>query len=545
MPSMKMNDDLWISGHRSRPADGRTVHKSLLMAALAFCITLGCAVGPDYEPPETRMPDAWHQTMTKGLDEGKANIQTWWLLLNDPTLNSLIVRAGRGNLDLKVAVVRIFEARALRSIAAGELLPAVEGTGFYQRARVSENGLLAPPPKGPSPTQQLGSIALQRVTPLAGLLPPPERHSTPDQTNLHSLGFDASWEIDIFGGIRRSVESADADLQSAIEDYRDVLVSLYAEVALNYVDARALQARLAYARSNTDIQRKTLDLTRNRFEAGIAPELDVAQAESNLANTESEIPRLEVALTQTINRLGVLLGEYPSFLHDELSRAAPIPVPPPDVTVGLPAELLRQRPDVRRAERELASATAQIGVATADLYPRFSLSGTFALEGMQVKDLGKMDSRAWSFGPSFRWNIFDGVRNIYRIEAAEAITEQARLRYEQTVLDALQDVENSMVAFKMEQLRREALVRAVDATKRSVKYVQTLYETGLTDFQNVLDMQRSLFQQQDKLAESEGLVTVNLISLYKALGGGWSLAVNMSEDAELARESASTRPAEE
>ncbi|UCD29204.1 MAG: TolC family protein [Planctomycetota bacterium] len=318
-----INDAIRVSMDQSWGINRRALHKSLLLGFLAFSLLQGCAVGPDYEPPEIQVPDIWHQSLTKGLNEGQANIQTWWTLLNDPVLNNLIVMAGRGNLDLKVAFVRISEARALRGIAAGELLPAVDGTGSYQRARVSENGLLAPPPKGANPAQQIGSIALQQITPLAGLLPPPTRHSTPDQTNLHSLGFDASWEIDVFGGIRRSVESADADLQAVIEDYRDILVLLYAEVALNYVEVRALQARLAYARSNVDTQSKTLELTRNRLEAGIAPALDVAQAESNLANTESEIPSLEIALNQAINRLGVLMGEHPNSLYDKLGRRPP------------------------------------------------------------------------------------------------------------------------------------------------------------------------------------------------------------------------------
>jgi len=415
--------------------------------------------------------------------------------------------------------------------------------------RESENGLSPPAPESSLPERaasQLLSGAASTIVPgLGGLLPPITHNTAPDQMNLHAVGFDASWELDVFGGIRRSIESADAGLQATVEDYRDVLVSLYAEVALNYVEVRALQARLAYARSNVTAQQKTLQLTRDRLKAGIAPELDVAQAESNLANTESEIPSLEIALTQTINRLGVLMGEAPSALHDLLVQEAPIPVPPAKTAVGLPAELLRQRPDVRRAERELASATAQIGVATADLYPRFSLSGAFALEGTQVKDLGKIDSRAWSFGPSFRWNIFDGVRNIYRIQAAEAITKQAFIRYQQTVLIALEDVENAMVAYEKEQIRRDALIRAADASARSVKLVQTLYETGLTDFQNVLDSQRSLFQQQDRLAQSEGLVTANLIAVYKALGGGWDPEIHMGKADVLAAGPPASRPVSE
>jgi NodT family efflux transporter outer membrane factor (OMF) lipoprotein len=319
------------------------------------------------------------------------------------------------------------------------------------------------------------------------------------------------------------VESSQASLEATVKDYRDTLVLLYAEVALNYVEVRTLQARLEYARANADSQRATLQLTRDRRNAGIAPDLDVAQAESNLARSEALIPALEIALTQTINRLSVLIGEPPYALHEELSRPSTIPGPPQDVAVGLPTALLRQRPDVRRAEREVAAANARIGVATADLYPRFSLSGNFALEGTSGSDLGDMSSRAWSFGPAIRWNIFDGLRNIYRIRAAEAVTAQALARYEQTVLRALEEVENAMVAYKLEQKRSDALGRGVSATEQSVELVKKLYETGLTDFQNVLDSERSLFDVQDELADSEGRVTKNVIALYKALGGGWLL----------------------
>lgn len=508
-----------------------------IFGVLCLLLAGGCAVGPNYKPPQTTVPDAWHEQLVKGLAEGKADLYTWWTVFQDPTLTSLIERAGISNLQLKEAVSRIREARASRGIAAGELFPTVGANASYERARVSANGLQSPPDR-PTKVQQftdsaakgLAGGAISNATgvpsPIVGaalgLIPTPKSAVSPDQTNLSTVGFDSSWEIDVFGGIRRNIESSDASLQATEEQYRDLLVSLFAEVALNYAEVRTLQARLEYARSNVDMQRQTLVLVTDRFKNGLAPQLDVVQAESNLANSEAEIPSLESGLVQTINRLGVLLGQQPSFLHEELGKTAPIPIPPKDVTVGLPADLLRQRPDVRRAEREMAAYTAQIGVATAELFPRFSLSGTFALQGTQVKDLGNIDSRAWSFGPAMRWNIFDGVRNIYRIQAAEAATEQARARYEQTVLTALQDTENAMVAYKQEQLKRDALARAVKASRQAVSLVQRLYQDGLTDFQNVLDTERFLFQQQDRLATSEGQITKNLIALYKSLGGGWS-----------------------
>jgi NodT family efflux transporter outer membrane factor (OMF) lipoprotein len=296
---------------------------------------------------------------------------------------------------------------------------------------------------------------------------------------------------------------------------------LLAEVALNFVELRTLQARLEYARSNVRLQENSLELARNRFATGLSPRLDITQAESNLATTESEIPLLEIGIAQTINRLGVLLGRPPSTLYDELTPPGRIPMPPQEVAVGLPADLLRQRPDVRRAERLLAAFTARIGVAAADLYPRFSLSGTFALQGTQLKNLGNINAADWSFGPAMRWNIFDGLRNIQRVHAAEEVANQAFMRYKQTVLTALEEVESAMVAYKQEQIRRDALGRAVVASEEAVKLVRDLYENGLTDFQNVLDTERSLFRQQDQLAASEGTVARNLIAIYKALGGGW------------------------
>jgi NodT family efflux transporter outer membrane factor (OMF) lipoprotein len=279
------------------------------------------------------------------------------------------------------------------------------------------------------------------------------------------------------------------------------------------------------------IQKESLKLTQDRLAAGLVPELDVQQATLNLANTESVVPALRSERTQTINRLSVLLGQPPGQLDEELMRPAAIPDVPQEAIVGLPAELLRQRPDIRRAERNLASQTARIGVATAELYPAFSLSGTFALEAQQFSDLADWASRTWGFGAGFRWNIFDGNRIRSSIQFEEARTEEAFTQYEKTILLALEEVEDAMVAFQQEQVRLEALERSVAAAKQSVKLADSLYRSGLTDFQNVLDMQRSLSEQQDKFAESEGFVSQNLVLVYKALGGGWS--VDPTEQTEM------------
>jgi NodT family efflux transporter outer membrane factor (OMF) lipoprotein len=467
------------------------VLKLLFPAVLGMGLCQGCiTVGPDYIPPVPEVPDTWHQELTRGLAEGEASLQTWWKSLNDLVLDSLIERAGAGNLDLKEATARIMEARARRGIAAGEFFPDIDASGSAERSRTSEDFF-------------------------------PGRVDGKRTGYTYGLGIGGSWEVDFWGRIRRLVESADAGLLASVEDYRDVQVLLFAEVALNYVQVRTLQTRIRFAEDNVEAQRSSLKITEARFKAEIAGELDVHQAELNLARTESIIPTLRSLMTRSINRLGVLLGEFPSALHDELTKEAPIPKPQNEIIVSLPANLLRQRPDIRKAERELAAQTASIGVATSELYPRFFLLGDFGFEG--TKDILDYKKRAWSFGPTFRWNIFDGGRVRSFIKVEEALTEQALVRYEQTVLEAMEDVENSLVAYAEESSRREILEGSVEAAHKSAELVKVLYITGLTDFQNVLDMEKSLFEQQDDFATSEGSVTQNLIRVYRSLGGGWKI----------------------
>ncbi len=434
----------------------------------------------------------WHEELTRGLASGEADLRTWWTFLNDPLLDRLIDRSTQGNLGLLDALARIMEARAFLGIATGEFSPDVDGVGATERSRASENVTTAVPA-------------------------PQSRTDT-----FYQIGLDSSWEIDVWGRIRRSVESEEAGFRASVEDYRDVLVSLYADVASTYVDVRTLEARIRAALGNVGTQRQSLQLTIDRRDAGIGSDLDVSQAEVNLASTEAFVPTLRTRLAAAIHRLGVLLGEHPSALYAELAPELPIPAPPAQILVGLPAELLRQRPDVRRAERDLAAQTARIGVATAQLYPRFSLSGFFAFESVLAGEWLESKSRGYSFGPTFRWNLFDGgrVRNAIQVEDARA--EQALARYEQSVLDALEEVENAMVAYVQENDRRDALNRSAEAARRAVELVKTLYRTGLTDFQNVQTTEQDQFVQEDALAESEGNVTKSLIGIYRALGGGWA-----------------------
>lgn len=523
---------------------------SLTVSLGAIFLGTGCAVGPNYRPPVPDLPEQWHQK----LAEGTADVREWWKVFGDEKLTELIERAAEGNLDLRMAVLRIREARALRGVAAGELLPVLGAEGGYLRSRASAHGPAAVP-QAPGnaaifgntvargiagnalgsglatvapdvPTAVMGSVA----NGLIGLIPGPSGSPETDEINLHSAGFDASWEIDIFGGIRRNIESADAELAATIEDYRSVLVSLLAEVATTYIDIRSLQAQIEATRQNIELQRHAVLLTRARFEAKLEPELDIRQAETNLATTESQLPQLETALTVAIYRMGVLIGREPAALYDELSVVQPIPEPPPETLVGVPADLVRRRPDIRAAERRLAAQTARIGVAAADLYPRFTLSGTFGFESTNFKDLLDARSITYGFGPAVRWNIFQGLRNLHRIAAQQAATYQAYIFYERALLLALQDVESSSVAFTREQVRRAALLRATEAGRRSAHLAESLYQDGLTDFQNVLDAQRTLAGLEVSLAQSRGQVAINLVALYKALGGGWSPEVFPQEE---------------
>jgi NodT family efflux transporter outer membrane factor (OMF) lipoprotein len=473
----------------------RAVNAAVPLAVVGLVLSsIGCTVGPEYGRPQTDVPDMWHTRATAGLDTGTASLQTWWQLFDDPQLDSLVARAAAGNLSLREALWRVEEARAQRGVAGSARKPQVVGDGQSSRSQPSDNG-------------PLGDFA-----PQGGF----------DAADLHDYGVSAFWEIDVFGRIRRQVEAAEATTEATVEAYRDVLVSLYAEVALAYIDIRTQQERLQLARTNVEGQENTLQLTQDRFDAGLVSALDVAQAESNLANTRSLIPVIERELERGLNRLAVLLGDAPGAVHEQLAAESSIPREPGDVAVGLPAELLRQRPDVRQAERLLAAQTARIGVATADLYPTFSLAGFLGLQATDFGDLTDSGSVTWGFSLPIRWDIFSGGRIRSQIRIEEARTGQLLASYERTVLLALEEAENAMVAYGTELERRQRLAEAVDATQRSLELVLTQYTAGLTDFQNVLDTQRTLLTREDELARSEGITVANLVRLYRTLGGGWN-----------------------
>jgi len=466
---------------------------SINLAVAAIVGTLwmfsGCAaVGPDYVKPETATPEKWHTELRDGLRSqpmDSERLAKWWQTLNDPVLTGLIEQAVTGNLDFRAATARLREARAKRGISGADRFPTINASGSATKTRSSES---------------TGS-GIER--------------------NLYSTGFDAGWEIDIFGGVRRSIEEADANVAASQEDLYDVLVSMAAEIALNYVEVRSFQTRLSIARANRDAQEETFRLVQNRYDAGLAAQLELEQSHFNLESTRAEIPSLNTGLEQAKNRLAVLLGRQPGDLPQEVAEHRPIPVTPIEIAVGVPAESLRRRPDVRRAEWELAAQTARIGVATAELYPKFSLLGSIGLESLSADNLFDISNRTYSIGPTFSWRIFDAGRVRQQIEVENARQEQALIQYEAAILTALEDVENALVAYADEQARRDNLDKASAAAERAVAQARNQYRAGLTDFQNVLDSQRSLLALQDQLAVSNGTVTSNLVRLYKALGGGW------------------------
>ncbi|HER63115.1 MAG TPA: efflux transporter outer membrane subunit, partial [Desulfobacteraceae bacterium] len=351
-----------------------------------------------------------------------------------------------------------------------------------------------------------------------------ETGGTGDETDRYAAGFDAAWEVDIFGGVRRSVEAAQADLEASQENLHGALVSLLAEVALNYVEVRTYQARLEAAEANIDTLKETYEINISRYNAGLVSELSVQESLRLLETARSRVPALETGLEAAKNRLAVLLGEFPGSLHEELAESVQIPGLPATVMVGIPAETLRHRPDVRYAERNLAAQTARIGVATADLYPRFQLFGTLGLESISAGDLFQSSSRVWGFGPSAQWRVFDGGAIRQNIQVQNARQEQALIHYESTLLRAQEEVENALVAYAKEQLRRESVARASIAAERAELLANDQYQAGLVNFNNVLDAQRALLLLQDELAQSNGAMTANLIRLYKALGGGWEPA---------------------
>ncbi len=459
----------------------------VLALTLAGCVM----VGPDYVAPHAATPASWHADLQDGLNATATDPQVlaqWWQTLHDPVLTQLITQAVAGNRDLAVARANILAARASRGVAAAAFYPSLDANASATRSH--NNAQIG-----------TGSVGAR---------------------NLYSADLDAQWELDLFGGTRRAVQAADADVQASEEQLHDVLVSLLAEVALNYVDVRTLQQRIAVAEGSLAAQAESSDISGWRYQAGLGTALDTEQAKYALEQSRAQLPTLRTSLAQAMNRLAVLTGRPPGAVATLLITPAPIPVTPLTLAVGVPADVLRQRPDVRRAERQLAAQTARVGVASAAQYPNFSLLGSIGWQALSAGNLFTTAARGTSIGANLAQPIFNAGRIRQTIAVQNALQEQALATYESTLLVALQDVEDALVAYGQEQHRYSALQAGATAAQNAATLALDQYTAGLVDFQVVLETQRAQLSLQDQLAVSAGAVTADLVRLYKALGGGWT-----------------------
>jgi NodT family efflux transporter outer membrane factor (OMF) lipoprotein len=473
----------------------------LCLFILAFPVT-GCMIGPDFVKPDAPIEDVWTQEQDPRIKTEAADFREWWTVFNDPVLNNLIEMAYGQNLDLQIAGLRILEARAQLGVAIGSQFPQ---------------------------TQELNSSA--KMTQLG--------QNNPNQEAAdkfyydYQVGFDAAWELDFWGRFRRGVESANASLYSSYTSYDDILVSLIAEVARTYTQVRIFEQRIVYARKNVKIQEKALEIATARYEEGEDSELDAAQAKALLKSTQANIPQFQAGERQAKNALAILLGLPPVEIQGILGPPKDIPSAPLEVSVGIPADLLRRRPDIRRAEFDAAAQSARIGIAKADLLPRVSLTGTFGFRtsvqggarsnNATFADLFSANSITYGLGPEVQWPILNYGRIINDVRTEDARFQQLVVDYKNIVLQALQEVEDGMVGFLRAQEQRELLAESVKSYQRSVELALLRYTEGLSNYQRVIDPQRSLTEQQDLLAQAKGAVATNLIATYKALGGGWEL----------------------
>ncbi|QQS09704.1 MAG: efflux transporter outer membrane subunit [Phycisphaerales bacterium] len=461
----------------------------------AIALIGGCKVGPTYSAPRAPTPaESWHGLEgTPGVASAPVakapSLDGYWESFGDETLTMLVDRAIAGSPSIKIALARVAEARAIRGVSKADLWPSVDAAASAERMRSSENV---------NNGAMFGS----------------------DETSQFSVGVDASWEIDLFGRVRHAIDAADAEMLASEADFRDVITILTAEVATRYIELRGLQHRQAVVERTIESQQQSVQIAQARLDAGLSSELDLAQARALLESRRAQLPPILAGQRRAMHRLSVLVGEEPGALYPELSTPGPIPAMPAEVAVGLPSDAIRNRPDIRRAERQVAAATARVGVSTADLYPRVSLSGAFALVSDSTKGLTDINSRSWSIGPAVRLPLFDR-RRLYRAkDAADARTQQAIGAFESTVLNAYEEVENRLVDFVREQERVALLRSATESNRRAVELSNDVYKAGIRDFLNVLDSQRALYDSEDQLVQSEITMSTNLVALYKALGGG-------------------------
>ncbi len=477
---------------------GRRWALLLAVVSLFAAQASGCMVGPDYHPPAVTAPAAWVGVQAPAAAQPSVvtaqptELARWWQQFQDPTLTGLVENALGANLDVHVAVARIQQARAARGVTVGGLWPAVTASAGYQRGHTAAI----------NPDNQT--------------------------TDLFQSGLDAVWELDVFGGVRRNVESATANIQATVEGLRDTQVTLVAEVALAYMQLRGAQQEIVVAQNNLQAQQHTADITRQKYAAGFVSGLDVANADASAATTAAQIPGYETTARQAIYTLSVLLARPPAALLEQLTPTGPLPHLPTDIPAGLPSDLLRRRPDIREAEAQLHAAAAQIGVATAALFPQFSLTGSVSWESNLVGTWWSDVSRSFGVGPSVTWPIFQGGALVSNIRLQEALRDQALFTYKKTVLAAFQDVENALVAFVNEQRHLQTLRDVVAANRKAVDLSMLQYSEGLTEFLNVLVAQNALYSSQAAAVQSEAAIATDLVTLYQALGGGWDTVPTQS-----------------
>lgn len=448
-----------------------------------------CAVGPDYKHPAAVTPDQFTQAAHAEFKPNSIE-RNWWTLFQDQQLTALVEQSVQHNYDLKAAQANLQEARALYLQAGLNLAPIVTSRANYID-QVRSTGALN------------------------------NRAFVPRGLKLYNLGFDASWEVDIFGRVRRNIEASNDEVEAQEASLRDLKVSLIAEVARNYFELRGLQNQLAVDQKNIANQSETLNITQAKLENGRGTEQDTASALAQLDASKAAIPALQSAIQRTIHRLSVLSGQLPGALTQQLSKPAPLPQLPKTINISTPAELLRRRPDIRVAERTLAASTARIGVATADLFPRVTFVGSIALEATSLTGLGASGSDAYSLGPRITWAAFDLGRVLARMKAADAHAEADLAKYQQTVLNALEETENALVTYNQECARRQLLASAAQASQKAQQLAKIRYDAGIIDFQALLNADARVLQDQNQLSQSETAVATALTGLYKALGGGW------------------------
>jgi outer membrane protein, multidrug efflux system len=481
------------------------------LALFVLPLLAGCAVGPDYTTPSVPVPASWANA-DKNAAAQPLQLADWWTSLDDPTLTALIEQAVQTNLDVAKARAKVREARATRQEKLGTLQPTLEATASATANRSAS---------GTTMSTQGGFASTQTVSGSG-------QGVAASSYSLFQGGFDASWELDLFGANYRGVEAATYSLQATQEDLNDTLLTLIGDVAKYYVLARGYQARVALARRTAAAYRDTASLTRRKFEAGTTSAVDVAKAEGQTYSVEADILSLETSYSESVHRLGVLMGEGPAALQARLAATAPIPSPPQSPRTGLPADLLQRRPDVRKAERQLAQATANIGKAEAALYPSVSLTGNISTTGLQLGNLANASSIAFSIGPTLNVPLFKGGQLRAAVEVAQAQRDQYFIAFRSSILTALEDVENALVSLAQDRGRMDKLAASSRSYADAYELSRMLYVAGGQSFLDVLDAERSLYSARDTLLQTQVSAATSYISLCKGLGGGWNRPVDSS-----------------